>query len=506
MSDGELEQLSDDDLRAAYAVALAELGIESELAARQALDVETAELVEELSRIEAFYPLAAAALWVAEDQPYDQRRLVLAVVGHALTLVLGGNRSGKTFAILELLVAYALGGDHPAVRAWLEDNRLPLDLVPHGPGECYAVAGSASASMKLHRREILPLLPDAAVWYGFNGMDEARVEIPVPGHATTATIWFKSCRQGHESFKGGKPRFVAISEEPTDADEGRLILAECMRGTSTSGGRVVLEMTPQNGYTWVHDDLERDRKYGCELVRLNTDYNVMLPDYDSVQRYLNSLSEEEQRMRRYGEFVSREGLVHARWSRGDGDRLGPGHLCDDFDVPSDWPRFRTHDWGQTLTNGTAALWGALAPDGTLFLYLEYYLAGEPSFRVHAQNVRALGEERNAGTIECSWGDHEPEAIDAFAEQGLYIGHADKTVVSGLARCETRMLVVAGDDNRGRPRLKVFRSLSRFIYEIEQYRRDPNKRDGSPIKRNDHVMDCWRYMENGIAEWQGVTAW
>lgn len=253
MSDGELEQLSDEDLREAYMAALAELGIDSELAARQVLDVETAELVEELSRIEAFYPLAAAALWVAEEQPYDQRRLVLAVVTNALTLVLGGNRSGKTFAILELLVAYALGGDHPAVRAWLEDNRLPLDLVPSGPGECYAVALSASASQKLHRREILPLLPDNAVWYGFNGLDEARVEIPVTGYATTATIWFKSCRQGHESFKGGKPRFVAISEEPSDPDEGRLILAECMRGTSTSGGRMVLKMTPQNGYTWVRD-------------------------------------------------------------------------------------------------------------------------------------------------------------------------------------------------------------------------------------------------------------
>lgn len=36
---------------------------------------------------------------------------MLAVVSNALTLVLGGNRSGKTFVILELLVAYALGGD-----------------------------------------------------------------------------------------------------------------------------------------------------------------------------------------------------------------------------------------------------------------------------------------------------------------------------------------------------------------------------------------------------------
>lgn len=491
-----LRLISDEELSERYAAALAELGIETEEQARRVLDIETAELIEELSRIEVVYPLAAAVLWVREDAPWDQRRIAMSLV-YPLSLVIGGNRSGKTFAILELLVAFALGGDHPAVRAWVQDNDLPDDLVPDGPGECYAVAETAGRSMVLHREPICKLLPDSAVWYGFNSNDEAKVEIPVPGYQTVARIRFKSCSQGHGSYKGHSCRMVAISEEPPDADEGRLIIDECMRGCATVGGRVVLEATLQNGITWVHDDLIVARKYDCQLIKLNTDHNVMLPDYDSVQRWLGSLSPEEQRMRRLGEIVPREGLVYSRWSRSYHEELG--HICKPFDIPADWPRFRTHDWGQTLKNGTACLWHALAPDGTRYVYREYYLAGEPSFQVHAANVRAMQPADEL--MDGSWGDHEPDAIEAFAAVGLQIAPADKTVQSGISRVETRMLAVGG-----RVRLKVFDTCEGYIREIENYRRDPRRRDNAPIKKNDHLMDCDRYAENGIAAWQGVSFW
>lgn len=499
----DLALLSDLELEAAYAAELAKLGISSEEEAHRVLDLGTRDLLERLSRIEVVHPLAAAVLWVQEDAPYDQRRLVRSLV-HPLTLVLGGNRSGKTYAILECLVAFALGRDHPAVAAWLLDNDLDPEMIPVGPGECYAVAPSAASSIKIHRRDIGALLPRNAHWRGMNAYSEAFVEVAVPGYEQKAVIWFKSADQGHRAFKGDQVRFVAITEEP-EGEEGRLVLDECMRACAATGGRVVLEMTPQNGMTWVHDDLVEDRRYDCRLIVLDSAHNRMVSDYDSLQRWLASLTDEERRMRQHGQFVDRAGLVYSGWSRGTGDRWGLGHLCEPFEIPKEWPRFRGHDWGQTAKNGTACVWGALGDDDTLYVYRTYYLPNEPDFGVHARKM--AGMQLRGETFAGAWGDHEQEAIDACLGMGMRIALADKDVAGGISRCAARLHVVGK-----RPRLKVFRGCGSdgsrqtdhdFVREIESYRRDPNKRDGAPLKKNDHLMDAWRYLENGLVEWDEV---
>ena len=483
----DLALLSDEDAEAAYRECCAALGLHSQ----DEIDARLAELAgrgHQLSAIRAAYPLACARLWVRDDAEWDQRRLVREL-RHPLTLVLGGNRGGKTYALLEWLVAQALGRDHPAVECWLHDNDLDPDQVPRGPGEVYAVAPSAASSIKIHRRDIDALLPQSRHWRGMHASAEAMVEIPCPGYREPAVIWFKSVDQGHRAFKGDQMRAVGISEEP-DGDEGRLVLDECMRGCSSTGGRVVVEMTPQNGMTWTHDDLLVDRRYDCRIVSLVSSHNVLVPDHASLLRWLASLSPEERRMREFGEFVDRRGQVYAGWSRGDGDRWGLGHLCEPFEIPRDWPRYRGHDFGQTQRNGTGCLWFAEGDDA-LYCYREYYLANEPSFAVHARNVLALQprDERISG----AWGDPaSAEGREAFAAAGLPMDPADNELAGGISRCAERLRVVGS-----RPRMKVFRTCTEFTRQIEAYRRDPNARDGRPIKRDDHLPDCWRYVESGL---------
>ena len=38
------------------------------------------------------------------------------------------------------------------------------------------------------------------------------------------------------------------------------------------------------------------------------------------------------------------------------------HVCDPFDIPVEWKRFRSMDWG--FNDPTAVYWYALAPEGT----------------------------------------------------------------------------------------------------------------------------------------------
>lgn len=480
--------LSDELLTKRYNFALSELNLQPECTNSLEIEEKIASDYELLSRIQLMHPLAWVHLWRAPDEVWDQQRIASALT-EPLTLVLGGNRGGKTYAIMCCVVAFALGRDHPMVAAWLEDNDLDPNLVPLGPGEVYCVANSASGSIRYHRLDIEKLLPPGVHWRNKEALTEASVEIRVPGYERTARIWFKSVDQKHRAFKGDEVRFVAISEEP-EGDEGRLVLAECLRACSSVGGKVVLEMTPQNGMTWVYDDLVVERQHDCQLVEIDSALNTQMPNQGSHARWLAGLTEEERAMRRYGKFTDRRGLVYPSWTRGDGRRYGPGHVCTPFEIPAEWPRFRGADWGQTKKNGTGCVWVALGDDDTMYVYRTYYLDSEPSFRVHATNIRAL--EPRTERITRAWADHEQEAIDECAMLGLRFELADKDVFGGISRCSQRLAPVAG-----RPRLKVFSTCTRFIQEIEGYRRDPNKRDGSPVKQNDHIMDPWRYIENGI---------
>lgn len=492
-----LAGLSDSELSAQYIRECARFGVTSEADAERVFEREVYDAFDEEARIVAAYPLAGIHLWRAPDAPWDQHRLV-AHIRQPLTLVLGGNRGGKTFAIMNLVIAHALGRDHPMIATWIRDNDLdPLDF-PLGPGEVYCVANAASGSIRYHRLDIEHLLPAAGChWRNKEAQTEASVEITVPGYRRTARIWFKSVDQKHRAFKGDEVRFVAISEEP-EGDEGKLVLAECLRACSSVGGKVVLEMTPQNGMTWVYDDLVVDRQHNCVLIEIDSDLNTMMPDKASHTRWLDGLTPEERAMRQFGRFTDRRGLVYQHWARGDGREAGVAHVIEPFVIPAAWARFRGGDWGQTKKNGTGALWLAVGPDDTHYIYREYYLADEPSYRVHATNVRAL--EPRSEAITGAWADHTQEAIDEFAAVGLAYDLADKEVTGGVSRCANQLLPVGG-----KARLKVFNTCTRFIWEIENYRRDPKRKDNAVLKENDHLMDCWRYIENGLEARHALAA-
>lgn len=483
--------LTDAELEEAIRVELERLGAASVGDVLEA----TASDLESLAAVAHTWPLATATLWVREDAPYDQRRLV-ASLRHPLTLALGGNRSGKTYAILQASVAFALGGDHPAVAAWLRDNDLPPDLVPDGPGQVCLAAQTGATSIALHRKVLMDqLLPrEGLTCWMLNTPMEARIDVAVPGYERPATIWFKSVDQGHRKFKGSEYRFAAITEEP-EGDEGRMVFEELMRGCSSVGGRVVLDMTPQNGMTWVYDDLYTARQYGCQVVELDTTHNALVPDYASVQRWLASLTEDQRRVRQRGQFVDRKGAIFTEWTRGTGERHGPGHLCDPFDVPPEWPRFRAADFG--LDDPTTVLWGALGDDSTLYVYRQYYERGR-TYGEHAATVRELsgGESYRASVGDPSAGGRA--AMELWEAHGLYFDRGDHEVEAGISRVREWMALRAAD---GRPRLKVFRGLDDLVREIEAYRWDPHTR--RPVKRHDHSCDALRFLVCGVERWRNL---
>jgi phage terminase large subunit len=205
---------------------------------------------------------------------------------------------------------------------------------------------------------------------------------------------------------------------------------------------------------------------------------------------------------RDGLWVAAEGVVYEGWDR----QL---HLVDRFDIPHDWPRWWSVDFG--YTNPFVLQRWAEDPDGRLYRYAETYHTRR-LVEDHARDV--LKEVTKARTGE--WKEPKPRAIicDHDAEDratlerhlGMSTIPARKDVGPGIQAVEKR-LEVAGD---GRPRLLFLRdSVSKRdpalvdaarpasteeefpVYVWDSTPGKPPKE--TPVKDNDHGLDSTRYV-------------
>lgn len=228
-----------------------------------------------------------------------------------------------------------------------------------------------------------------------------------------------------------------------------------------------------------------------ELTKVGADYIAKLDALTGVRH----------RRLRDGEWSSAEGVVYEEWD-------SAVHLIDPFQVPDDWSRYWAIDFG--FTNPFVCQWWAEDPDGRLYLYREWYrtqwLVAE-----HAAALMSVVTD-----AESVWTEPKPQAIicDHDAEGRAQLVHllgigtvsAKKAVSDGIQAVKAR-LKVAGD---GKPRLYVMRDAlierdpllieatkpTCFAEEIGAYAWDqrpgkPPKEE--PIKKDDHSMDCARYM-------------
>jgi hypothetical protein len=201
-----------------------------------------------------------------------------------------------------------------------------------------------------------------------------------------------------------------------------------------------------------------------------------------------------QRLRR-GLWVAAEGLIYEGWD-------SAVHVVDRFDVPDEWTRWWSVDFGFT----NPFVWQSWAedPDGRLYLIRELYRT-KRLVEDHARDILRVtdSQPRPRGLI-C---DHDAEGRATLEKYlGLPSIPAHKAVTEGIQAVAQR-LQVAGD---GRPRLLVMRdalaerdadldeakrpcsTAEEFPgYVWEQHPGKPPKE--TPLKVNDHGMDAARYV-------------
>ncbi len=159
--------------------------------------------------------------------------------------------------------------------------------------------------------------------------------------------------------------------------------------------------------------------------------------------------------------------------------------CKPMQIPAYWPRGYALDVGW---NRTAALWGAWDRDtDVLYLVSEHYVAKQVP-ALHAQAINARGAWQPGLIDPAARGrtqDDGEQLIETYRALGLKLLPADNAVEAGI-------YAVLGRMETGR--LKVFSSLRNLADEHRRYHRDEN---GKIVKKNDHLMDCQRYMVMGF---------
>jgi len=189
-----------------------------------------------------------------------------------------------------------------------------------------------------------------------------------------------------------------------------------------------------------------------------------------------------------GKWVLAEGSVYEEFRR-------DVHVVDNFKIPFNWPRIRGIDYG--YTNPFCCLWGAIDPDGRLYIYAEHYKS-KMLLKQHAEIIKLRDLEVYNGKeydVRYSFtvSDHDAQDNAEMASLGIATHNAQKDVITGIQKVKNR-LKVQGD---GRPRLYITKACPNTIKEFFTYRwneKKPGKNEKEePIKDLDHAMDDLRYM-------------
>ncbi len=396
-------------------------------------------------------------------------------------LMLAANRIGKTEGIGAYEVALHLTGLYPS---WWVGRRFDK------PTDGWAAGDSLETVRDIIQFKLLGklddvgtgLIPQHTIQSTTRRQGKAEsVDMIYVKHVSggISALGLKSYDQGRKSFQGTKKDFIWLDEEPPlDIYTECLLRTMDTSGTGTSNGLMLLTFTPLSGMS----ETVMSFLPGGEIKEVIEGKRfVIMGSWDDAPHLTQAVKD----------LLWNSIPPFQRDARSKGiPQLGSGaiypvpesdYVIDDIPIADHWVKAYALDVGW---NRTAALWGALDREtDTLYLYSEHYRGqAEPS--IHAQAIRARGEWIPGVIDPASRGRSQKDGsqlVQDYIDLGLDLDFAFNGVESGIYEVWQRLST---------GRIKVFKSLSNFLYEVRLYRRDEK---GHIVKSNDHLQDCLRYL-------------
>ena len=434
------------------------------------------DIVRKVRNIRTSRPLAMAQLW-HRDKPRTSQRRAFQNLGSLITIICGGNRSGKTAGCAQYAVACAMGRRDPDAQAWCETNGVSPLLLPDRPGNVWAVALDSGDSREYLRPAVAKYLPPSAKWRNQFGYGRAEVRLEGGGR-----ILFPSVDMGRDGFQGAAVDLVWFDEEPAD----KSVVNEALMRLVDRRGRCIFSMTPLRGMTWLYDRWITNTPDDCKVHWIHGVDNPYLPP-GALERLLRQYGPHERAARERGEWTTLEGRIYSDFQRAS-------HVVPSYRVPPEWPRYFGIDFGTRAP--FACIVCALDPkDDTLHVIDEHYQT-EWTLSQHAQAIQRLIDTHG----QPQWIVADPE--DRGSRLALSREHDIANVPARKGKGSVRKGINdvcerLAFDVEGHPHLVVHDRCKNIIHEFESYVWDERgvgeTKDQPKPRQRDHALDALRYM-------------
>lgn len=260
--------------------------------------------------------------------------------------VFGGNRSGKTYH-----------GAAKVVRSCLDNARQV----------CWAATLTMEKSREVQQKKVWEFLPqDSRVAYGKYTSEMGFVHNQVR-FGNGSIIRFKSFDQGARTFGGESCDLIWLDEEAED----RAIKDQCLMRLIEKRGSLILTLTPENGMTWVYDDiyLNNGRKgIRCWFASIYDNVYLTKREIDLALSNIGDVAVRDAKA--YGKFVRRQGLVY----KGYTDEYP--HVLPNKIIPVHYNRYRFIDPHPRKPH--SCIWAAVCPSNFYYVYDELTYEGKIS--------------------------------------------------------------------------------------------------------------------------------
>ena len=291
------------------------------------------------------------------------------------------------------------------------------------------------------------------------------------------------CLEESTLFTEAQWSFIKTCNRPSDA--ARPIIPPRMYFTCNPGGV---------GHAWVKRlFIDRDYREGenpddYEFIPAKVYDNRYLLEADPTYiENLRALPPELRRAHLEGDWDALAGQYFQEFRR---DK----HTCSPFEIPQEWKRFRSMDWG--YNDPCCVLWHAVGPENRIYTYREMYVT-QTLARDVADRVRDLSTgERIAYTVVSPdmWqtrGTHDIEGeniAEIFGAHGVPCLKADNNRVIGWQQ----MHEFLADAPDGRPRWIIFDNCENLIRTLPMLTHDDHKVEDVSDKCEDHAPEAARY--------------
>lgn len=427
------------------------------------------------------------------DDSKDRNQFGFHQAPHSVRLVYGGNQAGKSFCVAMEV-------------AWYLTRKHPYFKVPQRP-RIYAISASYRTLQEGIWRHLKRILPE---W-----MIEKTGPI-IPGWSVPYYVRMKNGAQidfisgeGREDARR-KIQAAELDLAVVDEEVDELLWQELLPRRLVRAGRVIICATLVRSEPWTME-LEDRAETGDPEVHLTRLSTYAAGRAGHVQKKIiremeTLLTEDEKEVRLLGKSRKSEGLVYPE--------LTSRNVVAPFEVPRDWTRFMALDPG-FRTFGV--LWAAVAPDEKCYIYHELYLHAKHysavanaifaanGYQFDSKLGKYIWDEKRSVNMEAIWIDPttfghfdsgELKTGNLLCNYGLQCSPSQNDVEAGIQLVRRALM----DDLDGVPRLRIFRTCENLLKEMRNYRRHKEVRDQgrnqkteAPIKRNDHLCDCIKYL-------------